>query len=54
VIVAHRLPTVQQAHNIAVLEAGRVLEFGPPPVLAASGGAYARLLAAYAGEGGSQ
>jgi ATP-binding cassette, subfamily C, bacterial CydD len=54
VIVAHRLPTVQQAHNIAVLEAGRVLEFGPPPVLAASGGAYAQMLAAYAGEGGSQ
>ncbi|HEX8522605.1 MAG TPA: ABC transporter ATP-binding protein [Tepidisphaeraceae bacterium] len=43
-IIAHRLSTVREAHKVAVLEQGRVVEFGPPRELAHSGGLYQRFL----------
>jgi ABC-type multidrug transport system fused ATPase/permease subunit len=47
--VAHRLETVRAADQIAVLDAGRVVERGTHDELAAAGGAYAALLARAAG-----
>lgn len=44
-IVAHRLHTIENADEILVLEAGRVVEQGSPRELKASGGAFAKLLA---------
>ena len=41
--IAHRLATVQQAHRIAVMEAGRVVAEGTHDSLASAGGLYARL-----------
>ncbi|WP_249138479.1 ABC transporter ATP-binding protein [Phycicoccus avicenniae] len=44
VIIAHRLSTVEIADRVLVMEHGRVVEDGPPAVLAArSGGRYADL-----------
>ena len=34
VVIAHRLKTVQRADDILILEKGRVVEYGPRPVLA--------------------
>ncbi|MBP1180067.1 ABC transporter ATP-binding protein [Methylobacterium sp. PvR107] len=42
-VIAHRLSTVRDADQIAVMEAGRVIETGRHDVLIAAGGAYARL-----------
>lgn len=42
-VVAHRLTTARRCDCIAVLEAGRVVEFGSHDVLLESDGAYARL-----------
>jgi ATP-binding cassette, subfamily B, bacterial len=42
-IVAHRLSTVRRADRIIVLDAGRVVESGPPSQLLDQGGMYARL-----------
>ncbi len=53
-VIAHRLPTVTQADQILVMEEGRIVECGRHADLLgkrAGGGAYARLLAAYQGEG---
>lgn len=44
ILIAHRLTTVERAHDIAVLEAGRVIEHGARVDLAARHGAFRRLL----------
>ncbi len=46
-IIAHRLSTVAIADRVLVLSDGRVVEDGPPAELAAAGGPYARLHAAW-------
>lgn len=43
-VVAHRLSTVEKAHNIVVMERGRVAEQGPHSQLMASGGLYSKLV----------
>lgn len=45
-VVAHRLSTVASSDLVVVLEAGRVVESGPPSELLARGGRYAQLLRA--------
>ncbi|KAA0121678.1 ABC transporter ATP-binding protein [Methylobacterium sp. P1-11] len=42
-VIAHRLSTVRDADQIAVMDAGRVIEVGRHDDLLAAGGAYARL-----------
>ncbi|MCG6896884.1 MAG: thiol reductant ABC exporter subunit CydD [Thiocapsa sp.] len=46
-VVAHRLATVRRADRILVLDDGRVAESGTHETLAAAGGIYARMIAAY-------
>ncbi|MGU3495846.1 ABC transporter ATP-binding protein [Xanthobacteraceae bacterium A53D] len=45
IVVAHRLATIQNAHQILVLERGRVAERGDHETLVTEGGTYARLWA---------
>ncbi|MFL4480490.1 ABC transporter ATP-binding protein [Paeniglutamicibacter sp. ORCA_105] len=47
-MIAHRLSTVENADQLVVLDAGEITERGRPAELRASGGAFARLLAASA------
>ncbi len=42
-VIAHRLSTVEHAHRIVVMDAGRILEMGSHGELLAANGAYARL-----------
>lgn len=42
-VIAHRLSTVVDAHEILVMEAGRIVERGPHAALLAQGGRYARM-----------
>jgi ATP-binding cassette subfamily B protein len=42
-VIAHRLSTVVDAHEILVMEGGRIVERGPHAELLARGGAYARM-----------
>lgn len=44
-VIAHRLRTVRDADQIAVLVGGRVVQYGPPDALSAQPGLYRRLLA---------
>ncbi|MEV4463241.1 ABC transporter ATP-binding protein [Micromonospora echinofusca] len=43
VVIAHRLSTVETADRVLVLDAGRIVEDGPPARLAVAGGRYAAL-----------
>jgi ABC-type bacteriocin/lantibiotic exporter with double-glycine peptidase domain len=43
IVVAHRLSTVQAVDRVLVLEAGRLVEEGPPAELLARDGPFARL-----------
>ena len=49
-VIAHRLSTVTHAHEIIVLDDGRVVERGTHPQLLELGGRYARLWEAQQGE----
>jgi ABC-type multidrug transport system fused ATPase/permease subunit len=42
-VIAHRLSTVIEADQIAVIQDGRVVEGGPPDQLLARGGRFADL-----------
>ncbi|GAB4218138.1 MAG: ABC transporter ATP-binding protein/permease [Rhodoferax sp.] len=42
-VIAHRLSTVVDAHEILVMEAGRIIERGPHTALLAAGGRYAEM-----------
>jgi ABC-type transport system involved in Fe-S cluster assembly fused permease/ATPase subunit len=44
-VIAHRLSTVVDAHEILVMEAGRIIERGTHQDLLASGGRYAEMWA---------
>jgi ATP-binding cassette subfamily B protein len=44
-VIAHRLSTVVDAHEILVMEAGRILERGSHATLLALNGTYARMWA---------
>jgi ATP-binding cassette, subfamily B, bacterial len=49
VIIAHRLSTVEIADRVLVLDAGEIVEDGPPDrLIAAGGGRYADLHRAWA------
>ncbi|MFN3914990.1 MAG: ABCB family ABC transporter ATP-binding protein/permease [Aquabacterium sp.] len=42
-VIAHRLSTIVNAHEILVMEAGRIIERGTHPQLLAAGGRYAQM-----------
>ncbi len=42
-VIAHRLSTIEHADRVVVMDAGRIVEQGPPAQLLAQGGLFARL-----------
>jgi ATP-binding cassette, subfamily B, bacterial MsbA len=42
-VIAHRLSTIEHADRVVVMDAGRIVEHGPPAQLLAQGGLFARL-----------
>ncbi|HUX18380.1 MAG TPA: thiol reductant ABC exporter subunit CydD, partial [Acidithiobacillus sp.] len=52
IVIAHRLATAERADYILVMDAGKVVEAGTHSELLATGGVYARLVAAYRGDHG--
>lgn len=44
-VIAHRLSTIRNAHQIAVMEAGKVIELGNHETLLGMGGTYAKMVA---------
>jgi len=44
-LIAHRLQTVWRTQQVAVMEAGRIVETGPPRALAAADSRFARMIA---------
>jgi len=42
-VIAHRLSTIVHAHEILVMELGRIIERGTHPVLLAMNGRYAQM-----------
>ncbi len=49
-VIAHRLSTIENADQVVVLAAGRVMETGTHDELLSHGGAYARLYQTQFGE----
>lgn len=49
IVISHRAAVAEAADQVAVVEGSRLVETGPPRVLAASGGAFARLFGAGTG-----
>ena len=45
IVIAHRISTIENADQVIVLDAGRVIEFGKVQDLGASGGYFSRLYA---------
>ena len=45
-VIAHRLAGIMSSDNVVVLDAGRIVEQGPPAELVAQGGLFARMVAA--------
>lgn len=52
-VIAHRLSTVVDAHEIVVMDAGRIIERGPHARLLAAGGRYAQMWALQQQAGGA-
>ena len=51
IVISHRAAVAEAADQVAVIEGSRLVETGPPRVLAASGGAFARLFGRATGVG---
>ena len=51
IVISHRAAVAEAADQVAVIEGSRLMETGPPRVLAASGGAFARLFGRATGVG---
>jgi ABC-type multidrug transport system fused ATPase/permease subunit len=43
IIISHRVSTLSRADKVIVLEGGAIVEYGPPELLAAGNGFYAKI-----------